>query len=217
MIDSAIAGGVEAPITDFTLAQMLALKIYTPYDTYPFSRPFELYPNHNSFVLGEGAGLFRLGTQRLKGGNNQFEIIGYGVGYENAESLVAISKDGDALAKAMQSAVKQAGVMPDLICAHAPGTILGDQSESRAIKTIFSDNLPYVFSTKFLFGHTLGSSGALSLAYACKLLETQKIIPFPYKTIWGEQNVPKDIKTILVNATGFGGTAVSLMISRVQD
>lgn len=213
-LERAIAGGVEASLTDFTLAQMQSLKIYSNEKSYPYSLPFAKNQEKNTFVLGEGGALFMLSNKAVPASPN-YKILGFGLGYENSNSLVGISKSGDSLRLAMQKAIKERNIQPDLIIAHAPGTVSGDNAEASAIRELFPKKTPYIFSSKFLFGHTLGASGTLSLALACDILNKQRVPEFPYETIWGEQDRPEKINTILVNATGFGGTSVCLVIEKV--
>jgi len=93
---------------------------------------------------------------------------------------------------------------------HAPGTIKGDTSEYNAIKLLFKDKTPALTSNKWKIGHTLGASGGLSLELAIRMLQQQQFISIPFLK---DQKHPNKIKKILVNAVGFGGNAVSLLLS----
>jgi 3-oxoacyl-(acyl-carrier-protein) synthase len=94
---------------------------------------------------------------------------------------------------------------------HAPGTVKGDRSEYRAIQKVFGDSLPALTSNKWKIGHTLGASGLLSLELAVLMLEKQRFIGIPYLE---EYAAPKRLRHILVNAVGFGGNAVSILLGR---
>ena len=206
MLDSMLAGGSEAPLTDFTLNQMEALRIYTKNDSpYP-CRPFE--GKQNTFMLGEGAALFHI-TKSEQG----IELAGLGFAQEQTPSATGITPEGTAFYLAMQAACQQANVdKVDLIIAHAPGTVRGDQSEYNAIKKLFSD-VPYIISNKYLTGHTFGASGALSLELGILALEKQLVPKFPYDT-YLSNTPPKTINSVLVNAAGFGGNAVSILLKK---
>src|SRR5690606_38564481 len=99
----------------------------------------------------------------------------------------------------------------DAIVMHSPGTILGDSSEIKAINTIFGADRPVITSNKWKIGHTLGASGALSLEMALLMLKHQKLVQPPYLT---QKKQDKPIRKILINAAGFGGTAMSLLIEK---
>ena len=99
----------------------------------------------------------------------------------------------------------------DAVVMHAPGTILGDTSEYKAIKKIFGKNLPLLTTNKWKIGHTFGASGLLSLDTAIQMLQTQEWEETPF---FSPQAKPKELKNILVNAVGFGGNAVSILVSR---
>jgi 3-oxoacyl-(acyl-carrier-protein) synthase len=72
--------------------------------------------------------------------------------------------------------------------------------------------MPHLISTKHLSGHTLGASGALSLELAIMMMQHGKNISFPYESIAHQNN--NTPKTILINAVGFGGNAVSIILQK---
>ena len=94
---------------------------------------------------------------------------------------------------------------------HAPGTIQGDISEVKAIEKVFVKNIPFLTTNKWKLGHTFGTSGMLSVELAVLMLQHQKAIEVPFANT---QKFPKQLKKILVNAVGFGGNAVSVLISK---
>lgn len=94
---------------------------------------------------------------------------------------------------------------------HAPGTIKGDQSEINAISKIFCNKIPFLTTNKWKLGHTFGASGLLSLELAVLMLLHQKVIAVPFAT---NQPHPKSLNKILVNAVGFGGNAVSVLLTK---
>ena len=94
---------------------------------------------------------------------------------------------------------------------HAPGTLKGDRSEYVAIETIFGEHKPFLTTNKWKLGHTFGASGLLSVELAILMLQHQKVIAVPFAA---PQKNPKQLKTILVNAVGFGGNAVSVLLTQ---
>lgn len=99
----------------------------------------------------------------------------------------------------------------DAIVMHAPGTIAGDMTEFKAIQRVFGQNLPLLTTNKWEIGHTFGASGLLSLELAIFMLQTQKFVDSPFFSPKGTQ---RPLRHILVNAVGFGGNAVSVILSR---
>jgi 3-oxoacyl-(acyl-carrier-protein) synthase len=219
MADIFIAGASEAPLTPFTLAQVEALGIYsniqnTPYPCQPLS-----IETQNTFVLGEGAASFVLQNINLsqnKSTNFLAKIESIGYAYEKPPSLTGISINESPLIKSMSMAIEKANNKKpiDLIILHAPGTLQGDKSELNAIKTVFGNNIPMLFSNKWITGHTYATSGLLNLELAILCINNNFLPSFPYKTIIETKIRTKKINRILINATGFGGNAISLIVSK---
>lgn len=213
MSEQFIVGGAEAPLTPFTLEQMKALKIYSKdsQSDYP-CKPLAKNPTRNNMVLGEGASLFLL-DKKPEGAFARIEAIGYAT--ERINHAVSLSPDADCLYRSMEMALKQvSNPNIDMIIMHAPGTILGDQAELNAIKKLFGENIPYLYSNKHLCGHTFGASGALSIEAAIMQLNKEVDLEFPYPTTI-QQDKPKEMKQILINAVGFGANAVSIIIHAI--
>ncbi len=214
MATSFIAGGSEAPLTDFTIAQMQALRIYSrDSDQYP-CKSLDFRKSQNTMILGEGAACFLLSKENK---NSLAKITGYGSAIEKLDSATSVTATGEGLQQAMRQAIKN--VTPDSIDAiitHAPGTIKGDRSEMEAIKNVFGISYPQLCNNKWQLGHALGASSAISLGMAIEMLQVGSIFKIPYLDDGfvnprGEDRVPK---RILINATGFGGNAVSLLIEK---
>ena len=205
-----LVGGSEAPLTNFTIAQMQALKVYSKSKA-PFPcRALDLEKDKNTMVLGEGAAMLCL-EAGLKS-NALCSITGFGYATEILKHNISISSDAKCFQKSMRMALKNRPPETiDVIVMHAPGTIKGDLSEFKAIQHLFPKQMPYLTSNKWKIGHTFGASGALSLEFAILMLQHQKCIGIPYLET---ANAPKTIKHILVNAVGFGGNAVSILISK---
>ena len=100
----------------------------------------------------------------------------------------------------------------DVIVMHAPGTVKGDRAEANAIKRIFGVDTPFLTTNKWKLGHTFGASGMLSLELAVLMLQHQKAIKVPFVAYAKE---PQHINKVLVNAVGFGGNAVSILLAKV--
>lgn len=209
MAKAFLIGGSEAALTPFTLAQMKALKIYgdaaAPYPSQPLLSSKE----KSTMVLGEGAAVFAL----EKGSSPRALATIRGIGYasEPITHPVAISADAQALRRSMQQALE--GIDPaevDVVIPHATGTLKGDQAEYLALAEVFGSNLPLLTSHKWKIGHTFAASGALAMEMAILMLQQQHFLPIPYLSTAPE----RPLKNILINATGFGGNAVSVLISK---
>ena len=214
-----LAGGSEAPLTPFTIAQMKAIGIYSADIQNPFPcRPLNV-EKKNTFVLGEGATIFALekitAADLNKTAKPSIIIESVGFATESIPSKTGISKEGLHFQKAIRSALQKADNYEpiDLIILHAPGTVAGDAAEIRALKAVFGeDYLPPLTSNKWLIGHTLGASAAFSLEYAIYLLQNQAPLPFPYPCFL-EHAAFKPVNRILILAAGFGGNAAALVVS----
>ncbi len=210
-----LAGGTEAPLTPFTIAQMKAVGIYSKLTDSPYPcQPYTL-SKQNTFVLGEGAAVFALelaDETSLKQGDIIIEAVG--LGFEKIVSKTGISTEGINFQKAMRHALSQLPANDqkiDLIVTHTPGTKAGDSAELQAIDAIFKNESVAITTNKWLIGHTLGASGALSLQYGMHLLSSQCMNQLPYfsENIFAS-NYP--ILRILINAAGFGGNAASIVL-----
>ena len=208
MAEAFLIGGSEAALTPFTLAQMKALKIYgdaaAPYPSQPLLSSKE----KSTMVLGEGAAVFALEKGSSPGALATIRGIGYAS--EPITHPVAISADAQALRRSMQQALE--GIDPaevDVVIPHATGTLKGDQAEYLALAEVFGANLPLLTSHKWKIGHTFAASGALAIEMAILMLQQQHFLPIPYLPTAPE----RPLKNILINATGFGGNAVSVLVT----
>lgn len=209
MADKFLVGGSEAPLTDFTIAQMRALKIYSKNnDEFP-CRAFDLEKKQNTLILGEGAAVCCLEIGRKKNALAFIEGIGYAT--EILEHNVSVSAEATCFQKSMKMALGNTNLSEvDAIVMHAPGTIKGDLTEYKAIQKVFGDNLPLLTTNKWKIGHTFGASGMLSIEMAVLMLQKQIFIGVPFAKA---QFQKKPLKKIMVNAVGFGGNAVSILLS----
>jgi len=211
-----LVGGSEAPLTPFTIAQMKALKIYSNHALNPEKPNVQGYPCRaldlkkpkNMLVLGEGASI-----ACLESGTHPralAEIIGVGYATEVLEHGASLSADATCFQRSMTMALEAIKPMDvDVIVMHAPGTIKGDISEYRAIQRIFRSKLPALTTNKWKVGHTFGASGMLSIEMAVMMLQHQKFIAVPFID-YGQS--PSRIQVVMINAVGFGGNAVSILL-----
>jgi 3-oxoacyl-(acyl-carrier-protein) synthase len=229
MTDKFLVGGSEAPLTDFTIGQMRALKIYANIDErqpelsqWP-CRALDLEKKQNTLILGEAAAVCCLEIGKKENALAFIEGIGYAT--EILEHNISISAEATCFQKSMKMALQNTNLSEvDVIVMHAPGTKTGDLTEFKAIQKVFSssdrtsdlggETLPMLTSNKWKLGHTFGASGMLSIEMAILMMRHQKFIGVPFLTkAVNASNREKSIKKVLVNSVGFGGNAVSVLLS----
>lgn len=223
MADKFLVGGSEAPLTAFTIAQMKALKIYAKAKSKPLSsselieenfpcRALDLQKTQNTMVLGEGAAVACL--EKGVPANALAIIDGIGYATELLQHNISISTNAICFQRSMQMALGTTNPDDvDVIILHAPGTIKGDVSEINAIDQIFCNKRPFCTTNKWKIGHTFGASGMLNVELAVLMLQHQKAIKVPFLSYTAE---PSKIRKIMVNAVGFGGNAVSILLKSVN-
>jgi 3-oxoacyl-[acyl-carrier-protein] synthase II len=231
--DVIIAGGAESantPLTFASLARMGALSGRND-DPTRASRPFDA--DRDGFVYGEGAAVMILETEehaRARGAKIYAEVLG-GRLTGDAYHITAPDPDGDGAVRAIQGALRSAGLQPtdvDVIYAHGTSTALNDVTETQAIKRALGDHAykVAVTATKSMLGHTLGAAGAMA-AVAATLTLHEGVIP---PTINQERPDPEcdldyvpngarraEVNVALVNAFGFGGQNVVLVMKRYSS
>ncbi|WP_396152721.1 beta-ketoacyl synthase N-terminal-like domain-containing protein [Flavobacterium sp.] len=207
MSNQFLVGASEAPLTPFTLSQMTALKVYSNEDNALANKCLDFEKTSNTMVLGEAAACLSLS---LSSENAIAKITGIGFATEILSSSTSISTEAKCFQKSMKMAIGSYTVNDiDAIVMHAPGTIQGDKTEFEAIKKVFGNKLPLLTSNKWKVGHTFAASGLLSIELAILMLQNQYFIETPF---YKNQNTTKKLNRILVNAVGFGGNAVSVLI-----
>ena len=231
--DAIIAGGAEASITPLSFAGFCSMKAMSTNNENPkeSSRPFDA--ERDGFVMGEGAGFMVLEEYehaKKRGANIICEIVGYGI-TNDAYHMTSPIPGGEGGAKAMEFAIKSAGIEPsaiDYINAHGTSTKYNDSFETQAIKTVLGDHAKKVMvsSTKSMTGHLLGAAGGIE-AIVCALALKDGYVPatINYKTPDPECDldiVPNegrnvDIEYAMSNSLGFGGHNSSIVLKKFKD
>ncbi|MEO1135394.1 MAG: beta-ketoacyl-ACP synthase II [Pseudomonadota bacterium] len=231
--DVMLAGGAEAAICPIGIAGFSSCKALTTHfnDTpEKASRPYD--KDRDGFLMGEGAGFVVLEEYeraKARGATIYGEIIGYGLSGD-AYHITAPAEDGDGGYRAMQMALKRAGIAPseiDYVNAHGTSTPVGDEIELGAVERLFgaaADGL-VMSSTKSSIGHLLGAAGAVEAIF-CLLAMRDGIAPPTLNldnpsvetpiNLAANKAVKKPINVALSNSFGFGGTNASLVMRRVD-
>ncbi len=228
-----LTGGTEATITPIGLAGFNSARALSTRNDAPqsASRPFDA--ERDGFAIGEGSAVLvleSLSFAQQRGAQILAEIIGYGAS-SDAVHITAPAADGNGAVRAMQMALKKAGLAPteiDYINAHGTSTQLNDKVETIAIKTVFGDyayKVP-ISSTKSMTGHLVGAAGALEAAI-CILVIQNGIIPptinltnpDPECDLDYVPNVARRAKvtTTLSNSFGFGGHNSVLILRQYHE
>ncbi len=211
MANGFLAGGSESALTQFTIAQMQALKLYSDTENAFACESMRFQKKKNTMVLGEGAAVALL--EKTRSANTSAVISGFGFASEIIAHNSAISENAICFQESMSNALKMAKLNTvDAIVMHAPGTVKGDLAEKNAIDTVFKAKLPLLTSNKWLIGHTFGASGMMSVEMAALMLQNNQFIENPFFS--NARHLPQELKTVLVNAVGFGGNAVSILLSK---
>ena len=228
--DVMFAGGSEAVITPLAVGGFAAMRALSTRNDEPqrASRPWD--KDRDGFVMGEGAGILILEEREraiARGAHIYCEIAGYGMS-SDAYHITSPAEDGTGMMRVMQRALKDAQLEPtdiDYINAHGTSTEVGDKTETVAIKRVFGDHAYKlaVSSTKSMTGHLLGAAGGLESAIAALAVEHGVMPPtINYETPDPECDldyVPntarkKDLRHVLSNSFGFGGTNATLVFSK---
>ena len=170
--DVIVTGGADATITEGVLTGFCMMRIVTnSWNEQPQagSRPFT--QNRDGFVLGEGSWMFvmeRASSARARGARIYAEVAGYASTCD-AYHRVRMDDSGEEPARAMQLAMKDAGVDPSevgYLNYHGTSTDLNDRIETRAVKLAFGKHATRLAgsATKSMIGHPQGACGAAGVA-----------------------------------------------------
>ena len=231
--DIMVAGGAESPISEIGIAGFNACKALSTKrgeDPQAASRPYD--EDRDGFVMGEGAGVVVLEEYehaKARGAKIYAEVLGYGLSGD-AYHITAPSEDGDGGFRAMQNALRNAGLEPadvDYVNAHGTST-MADTIELGAVERLLGDHAKDVTmsSTKSSIGHLLGAAGAVEAIFCILALRDQIAPPTinldnpaiaPKLDLAPNRAVKRKIDVALSNSFGFGGTNASLIVGKVRD
>ena len=231
-IDAAITGGTENADIGFCYAAFGNMKALTrSQDVDRASVPFDA--ERSGFVLGSGCGILVLEEYehaKARGAKIYAEICGYGSTCD-AHHETSPDPEGVGGAKAMEFAVKEAGIDPTLvnyINAHGTSTHMNDATETKAIKAAFGDHAKNIAvnSTKSMTGHLLGAAGGVEAIVTALSIKNGKIhktlgykVPDPECDLDYVTEGARDIKitAALSNSLGFGGHNGCICLKPVED
>jgi 3-oxoacyl-[acyl-carrier-protein] synthase II len=228
---AAFAGGAEAPLAPLTFGAFTVIRAMSVRNDDPAraSRPFDR--DRDGFVMAEGSAILfleRLDDAVARGARIYGEIAGYGT-TNDAYHMTAPRPDGACMARAMTSAMVEAGIVPSdvgLFYAHGSATPLNDRTETLALRTVLGDaagKVP-VTATKGQHGHALGATGAWEAAISLLALADGRVPrvvnldhPDPdCRLAFVRETTVLRPDVVLSNSSGFGGINAALVFRRVD-
>jgi len=230
--DVMLAGGAEGPICPVAVASFAALHALSTRNDDPAHacRPFDR--DRNGFIMSEGGAVLVLEEYeraKRRGARIYCEVAGFGQTCD-AYHMTAPMPDGEAGARAMKSAMAEAGVdgaAVDYINAHGTSTPMNDKVETLVIKKALGEEAARkvaISSTKSMTGHLLGGTGALETVACAKAIETGVIpptinytTPDPDCDLDYTPNTARERKVdvALNNSLGFGGHNAVVALRRI--
>lgn len=232
--DIIISGGSEAAINPAGVGGFNAMQALSTRNDDPAtaSRPYDV--GRDGFVIGEGAGALVLEEYehaKARGAKIYAEVVGGGMSAD-AYHLTAPDPNGAGAARAMNEALKDAGIRPedvDYINTHGTSTPAGDLPELTGIQSVFGDHIYNVniSSTKSMTGHLLGGAAAVE-ALACIMAIDKGIVPPTINVTERDPHIDerinltlgtaqkRDINCALSNTFGFGGHNSTVIFKKVQ-
>lgn len=229
--DVMFAGGTEGSICPVAIAGFTNLTaLSTSTDPLRASIPFD--KDRDGFVIGEGAGIVvleELEHAQKRGAEILAEVVGYGA-TADAFHITSPIEDGSGASRAMEDAMKEAGVAPadvDYINAHGTGTHHNDLFETRAIKNVFGDAAKQVKvnSTKSMIGHLLGAAGGVEFIVCVKTIQDGFVHQTVGTSECGEEMdldyvlgapVQQEVRYAMSNSLGFGGHNGTLLVKKYE-
>lgn len=221
-VDVVVAGGCEAAIHPLPIAAFAAMHATSRRNDEPekASRPYDV--NRDGFVMGEGAGALVLETEAhavARGAKIYAYLVG-GAVTSDAYHITAPDPEGSGAARAVLSALEQAGAKPEDVVhinAHATSTPVGDIAEYTALKRVFGDHLANIAisATKASTGHLLGGAGAIEAVFTVLALKERTAPPtinlddqdpeIPLDVVTSPRALPTGSILAISNSFGFGG------------
>ncbi|CBJ82099.1 3-oxoacyl-(acyl-carrier-protein) synthase I [Xenorhabdus bovienii str. Jollieti] len=180
----------------------------------------------DGFVIAGGGGIVvveELEHALARGAHIYAEIIGYGA---NSDGADMVAPSGEGAVRCMKLALDGIEGGVDYINTHGTSTPIGDLKELGAIREVFGDNTPAISATKAMTGHSLGAAGAHEAIYSLLMLEHGVIAPSINIDNLDEKALgmniiteptERELRTVMSNSFGFGGTNASLVMRKYSN
>ena len=223
--DVVFAGGGEE--LDWSLAMMFDAMgaLSTKYNDDPSKASRTYDANRDGFVISGGGGMVvieELEHALARGAKIYGEVVGYGA---TSDGYDMVAPSGEGAVRCMKMAMQDLDAPVDYINTHGTSTPVGDVKELGAIQELFSENCPAISATKAMTGHALGAAGVHEAIYSTLMLDNNFVAPsinienldeaaqgLDIVTEMREQ----ELKTVMSNSFGFGGTNATLVIKKFE-
>jgi 3-oxoacyl-[acyl-carrier-protein] synthase I len=182
--------------------------------------------NRDGFVIAGGAGvvvLEELQHAKARGAKIYGEIAGYGA---TSDGFDMVQPSGEGAVRCMRMALENVKTPIDYINPHATSTPIGDLREIEAIRAVFNGRSPPISATKSLTGHSLGATGVQEAIYSllmmqsgfiCESANIDELDPaFADMDIVRKRRDDVQLRAILTNSFGFGGTNAAIVLKHVD-
>jgi 3-oxoacyl-[acyl-carrier-protein] synthase-1 len=225
--DVMFAGGCEE--LDWTLSVLFDAMgaMSSSYNDTPSTASRAYDANRDGFVIAGGAGVLVLEEYeraKARGAKIYAELVGYGV---TSDGYDMVAPSGEGAERCMRMALSTVNTPIDYINPHATSTPVGDQKEIEALRAVFgADKCPPISATKSLTGHSLGAAGVQEAIYSilmmqnnfmCESAHIQTLDPaFADMNILRQRVDGAQLRTVLSNSFGFGGTNATLVFKHID-
>ncbi|WP_025733413.1 beta-ketoacyl-ACP synthase I [Carnimonas nigrificans] len=189
------------------------------------SRPYDA--KRDGFVIAGGGGMIVLEEYehaKARGAKIYAELVGYGA---NSDGYDMVAPSGEGAVRCMKQALSTVNGHVDYINTHGTSTPIGDIRELGALREVFSDDMPWISSTKSLTGHSLGATGVQEAIYSLLMLNHNFVCASANIdeldaeaegcNIVRERIDDAKLDRVMSNGFGFGGTNACLVFERVTD
>lgn len=230
--DTVITGSSEAVLLPIYHATWCSMRALAGDNEHPDKalKPFDL--NRDGFIAGEGAcGMImeEYEQARARGAKIYCEVVGY-ASSNDAYDMIALHETGRGLKRAVNTAIRKAGIAPseiNYINPHGSGTPLNDRVETLVFKEIMGKAAydAAISSVKPITGHCMGASGSVEALACVMAIRDQRVAPtINYTTPDPECDldyVPNVARSMAVNiamttSVGLGGHNSAVIFKKVQ-
>ena len=184
--------------------------------------------NRDGFVISAGAGVLVLEDYeraKARGAKIYAEVAGYGA---TSDGVDMVAPSGEGAMRCMRQALSTVKAPIDYINPHATSTPVGDLKEIEAMRAVFGsgEKCPPISATKSLTGHSQGATGVHECIYSllmmqngfiCESAHIEEIDPaFADMPIVRKRIDNVNLRAVLSNSFGFGGTNATLVFKHVD-
>ena len=223
LVDAAIVGGVDS-LCLTTLYGFSSLELTAPEPC----RPGDV--NRQGLSIGEAAAfaLLERADAAPAASGPRIVLAGWGES-SDAHHMSAPHPEGRGARAAMAQALQRAGLSAKdigYVNLHGTATPANDLSEGAGVAAVFAEHADVpASSTKGMTGHTLGAAGAVEAVISALALQ-HGLLPASVGMQTPDPAIPLDIvsrpqpapelRNVLSNSFGFGGSNASLVLSREE-